>query len=105
MTTVIHASQAKALARATQRRSLTKREFDAAETELKALRARYRDAVPLGEVLVRGGVRVARKLKSTGRSFKLSAYLEAGNEVTPEMAPYVGAATPYDDWTVEVIAS
>lgn len=92
--------QALKIARDEQAYRDAKLAFEQAKADRDATRALYKHLLPLGQLVLVAGVRIKRRLKSSGRKFRLSDYLNAGNKVTKDMHPFVSEPTKYEDWTV-----
>lgn len=99
MPKTLTAAQAKKLAQAESAYTAAKDAFEAAKAEREAMRERYRDRVPLGEVLRVGGLRIKRRVQTSGPSFRLAAYL-ADHKLTQAMRPYVNKGTDFEVWDV-----
>lgn len=79
-----------------------KRALEQAKAKRKETRERYLDRIPIGELIEVGGVRIKRGWKTTGLSFRLTAYL-AKHKLTKAMEPFVGQPTSYVDWQVSEV--
>ena len=99
----LHPQQAMAIVRAEAAVDRAAAALKAAKKERDAVRARYREAVPLDEEIEVAGYSFKRVQKTTGPSFRLKAYLER-HQLTDEMRPFVGTATSYEDWHVKPVA-
>jgi hypothetical protein len=64
---------------------------------------KYRDQVPLGVEVEGAGHIIKRWEAGGGQVFSLKDYLEAGHEVTTEMAPFVHDRETYDQWSATPI--
>jgi hypothetical protein len=78
------------------------RALDAAKAQRDTVRKRYKALFVDGEWVdvPELGKRVRRRSKSTGRTFSLSRY-EGKYAVTPEMEPFIGKGSTYDEWLIQ----
>lgn len=95
------AAAARAIARDELAYADAKRALEAADERRRRTRARYRDRLPVGEVVEAGGYSIKVVAKTTGRKFRLAEYLKAGHKVTKAMRPFVTEPTAYEDWRVK----
>ncbi len=51
-----------------------------------------------------GGVSIRITPQESGERFSLTAYREAGHEVTPEMQDAISPGKPFDRWTLKPAA-
>jgi hypothetical protein len=93
--------QARAIGRAHSKRAELKRQLETADAEWETIRGRYRHLIPTGELVAVGGVRIKVTKKNSGPSFKIAKFLEQ-HKLTPQMRPFMGGNTPYDNWDVKV---
>lgn len=80
---------------------------DRALKEAKRIRAeklpQYESVVPYGVEVEGAGHIIKRWRAGGGQTFSLKDYLAAGNEVSPEMAPFVSTRQEYDIWDAKPI--
>jgi len=94
------AAQARQLLDVDRTVAATKRALEDAKEARSKLIARLRDRLPTGEEIEAGGIKVKLIAKSTGRSFRLAAYL-AKHALSKEMKPFVGYPSTYEVLAVE----
>jgi hypothetical protein len=98
LATKLRAPQARAIAEAEAKYARAKRDLEVAKVERDVVRARYAERLPLGQVVEAGGYVLKRIRKSTGKRFRLSAFLER-HKLTKAMEPFV-SEREYEDWQV-----
>jgi hypothetical protein len=92
--------QARIIAAAERAHDEAKRALADRRRERDEIRSRYKDLIPLGELLEVGGIRIKRILKTSGQHFRLKAFL-GRHKLTKAMAPFVSDPTEYEDWQVQ----
>lgn len=93
---------AQQLARATERQKKAAAEAKRAETRVKTLRGKLRDAVPLKKVVVAGGVQLKR-IEIAGRETLDAAALRESHVVDESVLDeFVKTGEPHDRWTVKL---
>lgn len=64
---------------------------------------KYADLVPYGTEVEGAGHIIKRWQGGGGQVFSLKDYLEAGHQITPEMADFVNDRETYDQWSATPI--
>lgn len=64
---------------------------------------KYKELVPVGIEVEGAGHIIKRWTAGGGQVFSLKEYLEAGHQVTAEMAPFVHDRDSYDQWSAKPI--
>jgi hypothetical protein len=110
----LSAEQARKLHDADVKVKKLRAQLEDADKESRALRARYRERVPLSDkpeeaadgirVATVGGVSIRITPQESGERFSLTVYREAGHEVTPEMQEAITPGKPFDRWTLKPAA-
>jgi hypothetical protein len=94
----LRADQAQKIAAAEAAYAHAKRALEEAKLERDAMRERYSERVPLGKVIVAGGLTIKRRVQSTGKRFALAQFL-VKHKLTAAMRPYV-SENSYEVWDV-----
>lgn len=106
----ISAAQARALHDAEVAVLQLEAQLEIAKKTRLELRGRYIERVPLSDdvderargirKVVAGGVKIRITPATSGESFSLKAFKEAGHAITREMRAAISAGKPYHRWTV-----
>jgi hypothetical protein len=96
--TKLRPNQARKIAKAEADYSSAKRELEEAKATRDKVREQYADRVPIGDVVVAGGIVIKRRTQSTGKRFSLGAFLKS-HRLTKAMKPFVSEGS-YEVWDV-----
>lgn len=95
------AAECRGLARADARYKIAKRKLETIEAERKALIAKARAKVTIGEWVVAGGWAIKITEQNSGDRFSLSEYLKSGYKLTAAMRKHVSTGSVSARLTVE----
>jgi hypothetical protein len=98
---LLRPAECRALARADARYKKAKRALEEAEAERKALIAKARPKVKLGEWVTAGGWAIKITVQNSGERFSLKDFREAGYKVTAAMRKFVSEGSDSPRLTVE----
>jgi phytoene/squalene synthetase len=96
----LHPSQAKAIAEAEKAVSEASTALEAAKRERDEVRDRYRDQLPLGEVVEVAGLRLKRREQRGRQYFDLSGF-EEKHPLTKAMLRFVKRGRSFEVWDVK----